>query len=84
VLDQDVVLQYGDLGKIFPLPDDHFAYHGFAPGEELCLTQHGRTPPACFATFAPSLSLGLHAGRPIDADDFGVGCPWLAHAEHGV
>jgi hypothetical protein len=32
VLDQDVVLQYSDLGKILPLPDDHFAYHGFAPG----------------------------------------------------
>jgi hypothetical protein len=84
VLDQDAVLQYRDLGKILPLPDDHLAHHGLTPSQELCLAEHRRTPPACFPTFASPLSLGLHSRRPVDADDLGIGCAWLTHPKNGV
>jgi hypothetical protein len=85
VLDQDVVLQYGDLGKILALSDDHLAHYRFAPGEELRLAQHRRTPPTCFSTLPSTLPLGLHAGRTIDTDYFCAGAlAWLTHPKDGI
>jgi hypothetical protein len=85
VLDQNVVLHYGDLGKIVALSDDHLAHDGFAPGEELRLAQHRRTPPTCFSTLPSTLPLGLHAGRSIDADYFRAGAlAWLPDPNDGV
>src|SRR4029450_2310563 len=62
VLDEDVILEYGDLNKIIKLPDDHLAPHRFAPCEELSLAQHRRAAPTGLPTFASPLPLGLHPG----------------------
>ena len=67
VLDQDVVLEHRDLGKIVALPDDHLAGHRLAPGQELGLAQDRRPAPAGLAALAAPLPLGLHPGRPVDA-----------------
>jgi hypothetical protein len=85
VLDQNVVLQDGDLGEAFPLPNDHLAHHGFTPGEELRLAQHWRTPPTCLPALPPTLALGLHAGRTVNPGDFGgAALAWLADPDNGI
>jgi hypothetical protein len=85
VFDQNVVLKYGNLGKILALPDDHLARYRFAPGEKLCLAQHGRTTPTCLSTFPPSLALGFHAGRTVNADNIGTSrLPWLPDPHNDV
>jgi hypothetical protein len=86
VLDQDIVLEYRDLGKLVALSDDHRAYHRFAPGEELGLAQDGRAAPTCLATFASPLPLGLHPSRSVDADDFIAGLlpAGLAYPQNGI
>jgi hypothetical protein len=86
VLDQDVVLQHGNLGKLVKLPDDHLAYYRFAPGEELRLTQDGCATPTSLAAFASPLPLGLHPSRAVDACHLVAGLlpSGLAHPEHCV
>jgi hypothetical protein len=86
VLDQDVVLEYRDLGKLIALSDDHLAYHRLAPGEELGLAQDGRAAPTCLATFPSPLPLGLHPSRSVDAGDFIAGLlpAGLAYPENGI
>src|SRR6187200_43075 len=85
MLDQNVVLQYGNLRKILALPDDHLAHYGFAPGQKLCLAQHGRTTPTGLSTFPPPLALGFHAGRTINSDDIGAArLPWLTDPDNDV
>src|SRR4029453_937544 len=50
--DQDVIFPSHNLGEFFTLPDDHLAYHRFAPGEELRLNKDWHATPTCLATFA--------------------------------
>src|SRR5262249_34342810 len=84
VLDQDAVLQDGDLGKVLALPDDHLAVDGFASGQELGLADDRCAAAPGFASLAAALALGLHPGRSVDAGDL-VGClPRFTYPDHGV
>ena len=46
VLDQDPVLEHGDLGPVVVLPDHHDPLDGLAPGQELRLGDDRRPAPA--------------------------------------
>ena len=73
VLDQDVVLEDGDLGQVVALPDDHAAGDRLAAGQELGLAEDRRTATAGVPALAAALALGLHPGRPADAGDLVLG-----------
>src|SRR3954454_24378698 len=64
VLDEDVVLEDGDLRALAALADDHLAVHRLAPGEELGLGKDGRAPASGVPAVPATLALGLQAGGP--------------------
>jgi hypothetical protein len=67
VLDQEVVLQHGNLGKIIALSDDHIANDRLPASQEFRFAQD-RSPPATHVTALTSaLPLSLHPCRPLDA-----------------
>ena len=82
VLDDDAVLQHGDLGVARtlvrgigadPVAHHHDPVHGLAAGQELGLGQDRRAAPACVAAVPATLTLGFQAGRSADALDLAVG-----------
>ena len=79
VLDDDAVLEHGDLGVAGTLvrrlgadlvAHHHHALDGLAAGQELGLAQDRRTAPAGVAAVAAALTLGLQPGRPA--------MPWIS------
>ena len=78
VLDQDPVLEHGDLGPVAALPDHHDPLDGLAPGQELRLGDDRRPAPAGFAALAPPLPLGLEPRGALDALDVGAVIPGCA------
>ena len=85
VLDQDVVLEDGDLRALAALADDHLAVDGLAAGEELALGQDRRAAAAGVAAVAAALALGLEAGRAGHAADVVVaGGPAVAAGPLGA
>ena len=69
VLDEDVVLEHGDLGGLAALADRHHPLDRLAAGQELRLAQDRRTAAAGLAALAAALLLGLDPGRALDAGD---------------
>ena len=87
VLDQDVVLEHGDLGAVAGLAHDHDPVDGLAAGEELGLGEDRRAAPALLAALAATLPLGLEAGRAGQAANLVVAAedwPRGADADDGV
>ena len=69
VLDEDVVLEDGDLRALAALADDHLPVDGLAAGEELGLGQDRRAAAAGVAAVAAALALGLQPGGAGHAAD---------------
>ena len=67
VLDEDAVLEDGDLGAVADLAHDHDALDGLAAGEELGLGEDRRAAAALLAALAAALLLGLQPGRALAA-----------------
>ena len=85
VLDEDVVLEDGDLRALAALADDHLAVDGLAAGEELALGQDRRAAAAGVAAVAAALALGLEAGGAGHAADVVVaGGPAVAAGPLGA
>ncbi len=86
MLDEDIVLQHRDLGEFVVLSHDHGAGDGFPAGEEFGFAEDGGTPTPGCPPFASSLTLGLHAGRTLDARDLvrGAVAARLAHLDHDI
>ena len=94
VLDDDAVLEHGDLGVARALvrrfgadlvAHHHDAFDGLAAGQELGLGQDRRAAAAGVAAVAAALPLGLQPGRTADALDL-VGrspCPTLRPSRAG-
>ena len=81
VLDDDAVLEHGDLGVpralVRRLGADLVAHHhhpldGLAAGQELGLAQDRRTAPTRITAVTTALTLGLQPGRSADALDLAV------------
>ena len=68
VLDQDVVLDHRDLGMAFTFAHHHQAFHALAARQEILLHQLVLAA-ALAAVVAPTLLLGLQAGRALDIGD---------------
>src|SRR5690606_13751129 len=68
VLDEDVVLEDGDLVQPVLLADDHLALDRLAARQELGLGQGGAAP-AGLPPLAAALTLGLQAGRALQCRD---------------
>ena len=66
MLDEDLVLQHGDLGAVLHPSDDHDPFDAFPTGEELRLGDDRRAPPSGIAALPPSLPLGLQARGALD------------------
>jgi hypothetical protein len=73
VLDQEVVLQHGNLGKIIALPDDHLASDRLPASQEFRFAQDRSPPTTRFAALPSALPLSLHPGRPLDPGYFPAG-----------
>src|SRR3954454_22952906 len=69
VLDQDVVLEDGDLGALALLADDHGPVDRLAAGQELRRGQDRRATAAVVAALPPALALGLQPGGASHAAD---------------
>src|SRR5207253_2724375 len=69
VLDEDVVLEDGDLRAVAALADDHRAVHGLAAGEELGLGEDRCAAAAGVAAVPAALPLGLQPGGAGDPAD---------------
>src|SRR5206468_1340077 len=83
VLDEDAVLEHGDLGAVVVLSDHHGAVHRLPTGEELRLGQDRRAGAALFAAVASPLPLGLQPGRAADPPHLVARRPGLAHLDDG-
>jgi hypothetical protein len=59
MLDENTVLEDGNLDSVFGLTDDHDALDGFTSSEELRLVQDRRPAAPGFPTFASALLLGF-------------------------
>ena len=66
VLDQDAVLQHGDLGTVPALAHDHGPLDSLAAGQELSLGDNRGPAAPGLAPFASPLPLGLQPGRALD------------------
>ena len=82
VLDEDVVLEHGDLDAPVLRTHDHVAVDRLAACQELGLGDDG-TPTTGLATVAATLLLGLQPRRALDALRFGddLDGPGLTHAD---
>jgi hypothetical protein len=78
VLDEDLVLEHGDLGEVLALADHHDAVHGLPAGKELGLAHDRGAATACLAALTATLLLGLETGRPAQRGDLVLGVPGLA------
>jgi hypothetical protein len=70
MLDENAILEYGDLGAITFLSNSHDAIDSLATCEELGLGQDRRAATTCLATFAATLLLGLKARGSAHIADF--------------
>ena len=84
VLDENIVLQHGDLGPVALLSHDHDSVDGLAASEELRLSQDGRTAPTLFAAFTASLLLRFQARRALDTGDLVGGLAPLTNVHNGT
>ncbi len=86
VLDQDPVLEHGDLGPVALLAHHHDPLDGFSAGQELRFADDRRPAPSGVASLAPALPLGLEPGGTLDRPDVvGLGCgPGLTNVHYRV
>ena len=84
VLDEDGVLEDGDLGVVVALAHDHLALDRLAAGQELGLGHDRGTTAAGLAALAAPLLLRLEPRGSADAGDLVLGAAALAHLDHGV
>jgi hypothetical protein len=83
VLDEDAVLEHGDLRSVIDLADDHHAFDGLATREELSLGQQRRAAASLFTPLATPLLLRLQPGRALDPGDPGfASLARLPHVDH--
>ena len=84
MLDEDLVLEHGDLGQVLALADDHDAVDGLAAGQELGLADDRSAAATGLAALAATLLLGLEPGRAGDRGDLVLGGAGLADPGDGV
>ncbi len=84
VLDEDPVLEDGDLGPVAALPDAHDAIHGLTAGQELGLRQDRRPASTRVPPVTPTLLLGLDPCRAAHGGDLVGGLPCGANLHDGV
>ena len=84
VLDEDLVLEDGDLGEVVALADHHDPVDGLAAGEELGLADDRGAAAAGLAALAAALLLGLEPGRAGDGGDLVLGRAAAADPGDGV
>ncbi|MPM31301.1 hypothetical protein SDC9_77856 [bioreactor metagenome] len=73
VLDQDTVLEDGDLGVLLTLAEHHLALHRLTAGQELRLGGDRGAATTGGAALTAALTLRLQPGRPLDRVDLVAG-----------
>ena len=66
MLDEDPVLDHGELGVVLPLADHEFPVHGFAARQELGLGEDRGASTTRGTVLLAALPFGLHAGGALD------------------